>query len=47
VVDLPIRRDFLNAGFLLEAESGLLREAGDDQTRGVFDPQSRTEPTVS
>jgi predicted methyltransferase len=33
-----VRHDFLGAGFVLEAQSGLLRNAADDHTRGVFDP---------
>ena len=33
-----VRRDFLGAGFMLEARSDLLRNPADDHTRGVFDP---------
>lgn len=34
-------RDFAAAGFMLEAESSLLRNPGDDYAKGVFDPAVR------
>jgi predicted methyltransferase len=33
-----VKRDFAAAGFVLEAESDLLRNPADDYTKGVFDP---------
>lgn len=36
-----VKADFLAAGFVLEAESPLLRTPGDDLTKGVFDPAVR------
>jgi len=36
-----IRADFERAGFVLEAESGLLRNPADDRTLGVFDDKIR------
>jgi predicted methyltransferase len=36
-----VKRDFAAAGFVLEAESDVLRNPGDDLTKGVFDPAVR------
>ena len=36
-----VKADFKRAGFRLEAESKLLRNAADDRTLGVFDPKIR------
>jgi predicted methyltransferase len=36
-----LKADFKAAGFVLEAESGLLRAPGDDHSKGVFDPAIR------
>jgi predicted methyltransferase len=36
-----VKRDFAAAGFVLEAESNLLRNPADDFTKGVFDPAIR------
>lgn len=36
-----VKKDFLAAGFVLEAESPLLHQAGDDHTKLVFDPAVR------
>jgi predicted methyltransferase len=36
-----VKRDFAAAGFVLEAESDLLRNPADDFTKGVFDPTVR------
>ena len=33
-----VLRDFTAAGFVLDAQSDLLRKRDDDRTRGVFDP---------
>lgn len=41
-IDPPtVKADFLAAGFVLEAESPLLRTPGDDLSKGVFDPAVR------
>ena len=36
-----VKRDFAAAGFVLEAESDLLRNPADDFGKGVFDPAVR------
>jgi predicted methyltransferase len=36
-----VKADFLKAGFVLEAESDLLKVAEDDHTKLVFDPAVR------
>jgi predicted methyltransferase len=36
-----VKRDFAAAGFVLEAESDVLRNPSDDLTKGVFDPAVR------
>ena len=36
-----VKRDFAAAGFVLEAESDVLRNPADDLTKGVFDPAVR------
>lgn len=36
-----IKADFARAGFVLEAESNLLRNPADDHSKGVFDPAIR------
>ena len=36
-----IKADFAAAGFVLEAESPILRMADDDHSKGVFDPAIR------
>jgi predicted methyltransferase len=36
-----VKRDFAAAGFVLEAESDVLRNSGDDLGKGVFDPAVR------
>jgi predicted methyltransferase len=36
-----VKRDFAASGFVLDAESGVLRNPGDDHTKGVFDPAVR------
>lgn len=36
-----VKADFLRAGFVLDGESGMLRTAGDDMTKSVFDPAVR------
>jgi predicted methyltransferase len=36
-----VKRDFAAAGFVLDAESDVLRNPGDDLTKGVFDPAVR------
>jgi predicted methyltransferase len=36
-----VRRDFEAAGFVLEAESPLLRNPADDHNKSVFDPSIR------
>lgn len=36
-----VKADFTAAGFVLEAESPLLRNTADDHTKGVFDPAVR------
>ncbi|HEY0625907.1 MAG TPA: methyltransferase [Allosphingosinicella sp.] len=36
-----IKADFERAGFVLEAESDLLRMSGDDHSKNVFDPEIR------
>jgi predicted methyltransferase len=36
-----VKRDFAAAGFVLDAESDLLRNPADDRTKGVFDPAVR------
>ena len=41
-VDL-VKRDFAAAGFVLEAESDVLRNPADDLGKGVFDPAVRAE----
>ena len=43
-----VRRDFQRAGFVLEAQSDVLRNTGDDHLRQVFDPdiQGRTDRFV-
>lgn len=38
-----VRRDFLRAGFVLEAESDLLRHTADDHSLSVFDPATRNQ----
>lgn len=43
-----IRADFERAGFVFDGESPILRNPGDDHTKGVFDPaiQGRTDRVV-
>ena len=36
-----VRRDFAAAGFVLDGESDVLRNAADDYSKGVFDPAVR------
>jgi predicted methyltransferase len=36
-----VKRDFAAAGFVLEAESDVLRNSADDLSKGVFDPSVR------
>ena len=36
-----VKRDFAAAGFVFDAESDVLRNAGDDLTKGMFDPTVR------
>lgn len=36
-----VKRDFAAAGFVLDAESDVLRNPGDDLSKGVFDPAVR------
>jgi predicted methyltransferase len=36
-----LRADFERAGFVLEAQSDLLRNPADDHTKNVFDPSIR------
>jgi predicted methyltransferase len=38
---MQMRREIEAAGFILEAQSNVLRNADDDHTRAVFDPMVR------